>query len=140
MKSNPLRAGSLVVNNNNEILLIFRKGMWDLPKGKLEIEEPPSQGALRETSEETGLKLKKLKVKSKLTTTSHLLNGEDVKTKWFLVKYKGFKYKLIPQKKEGIKECKWVSEDLLVYYMPELRNYARDVFDFYFSTVKTHQL
>ena len=39
-----------------------------------------------------------------------------------------------------IKECKWVSEDLLVYYMPELRNYARDVFDFYFSTVKTHQL
>ena len=85
MKSNPLRAGSLVVNNNNEILLIFRKGMWDLPKGKLEIEELPSQGALRETSEETGLKLKKLKVKSKLTTTSHLLNGEDVKTKWFLV-------------------------------------------------------
>lgn len=140
MKSNPLRAGSLVVNNNNEILLIFRKGMWDLPKGKLEIEESPSLGALRETAEETGLKLKKLKVKSKLTTTSHLLNGEDVKTKWFLVKYKGFKYKLIPQKKEGIQECKWVSEDLLVYYMPVLRNYAKDVFNFYFSTVKTHQL
>ena len=31
-----LAAGGLVTNENNEILLIFRRGKWDLPKGKLE--------------------------------------------------------------------------------------------------------
>ena len=29
-------AGGLVKNNKGEILLIFRRGKWDLPKGKLD--------------------------------------------------------------------------------------------------------
>ena len=33
------RAGSLVVNRNKELLLIYRKGKWDLPKGKVEKSE-----------------------------------------------------------------------------------------------------
>ena len=33
-------AGGLVKNKNNEYLLIFRRGKWDLPKGKLDKNEP----------------------------------------------------------------------------------------------------
>ncbi len=40
------------------------------------------------------------------------------------------------QKKEGIETCKWVHEASLIYYIPHLRNYARDVFDFYFSEIR----
>src|SRR5690554_3338997 len=32
-------AGGLVSNANNELLLIHRNGIWDLPKGKLEVNE-----------------------------------------------------------------------------------------------------
>ncbi len=38
-----------------EVLFIFRRGMWDLPKGKIDKGETPEQAALREVAEETGL-------------------------------------------------------------------------------------
>ena len=31
-----IAAGGLVFNDNNELLMIFRRGKWDLPKGKLD--------------------------------------------------------------------------------------------------------
>ena len=30
-------AGGLVFNQNDELLMIYRRGKWDLPKGKLEV-------------------------------------------------------------------------------------------------------
>lgn len=48
-------AGGVVYNPNGEILLIYRKGRWDLPKGKVEVHEPLETAALREVAEETGL-------------------------------------------------------------------------------------
>ena len=30
-------AGGLVYNSKNQLLMIFRNGKWDLPKGKLEV-------------------------------------------------------------------------------------------------------
>jgi 8-oxo-dGTP pyrophosphatase MutT (NUDIX family) len=49
--------GTLVVNACNEILLQRRRdtGQWALPMGRLEIGETPSQCAVRETLEETGV-------------------------------------------------------------------------------------
>ncbi|RMD70006.1 MAG: NUDIX domain-containing protein, partial [Bacteroidetes bacterium] len=38
-----------------QVLFIFRRGMWDLPKGKIDEGETPEQAALREVAEETGL-------------------------------------------------------------------------------------
>ena len=32
-------AGGLVQNNEGAFLLIFRRGFWDLPKGKLDVGE-----------------------------------------------------------------------------------------------------
>ena len=48
-------AGGLVYNEKKEILLIFRRGKWDLPKGKLDKGEKLEDCAVREVEEETGL-------------------------------------------------------------------------------------
>ena len=47
--------GGLVLNPRNEILMIFRRGFWDLPKGKLDDGETIMECAIREVMEETGL-------------------------------------------------------------------------------------
>ena len=48
-------AGGLVYNDKNQILMIFRNGKWDLPKGKLEVGENIEQCAIREVEEECGV-------------------------------------------------------------------------------------
>ncbi len=48
-------AGGLVQNEDKAVLMMFRRGKWDLPKGKMDPGETPAQSALREVQEETGL-------------------------------------------------------------------------------------
>ena len=60
MKHKNKRAGGLVFNKKAQILLIFRKWSWDLPKGKVEKNETLASAAIRETAEETGLKKNQL--------------------------------------------------------------------------------
>ena len=86
-----MRAGSLVINEKKELLLIYRKGKWDFPKGKVEKNEKKKTGALREASEETGLEIEKLSLQQPLKKTAHLLKQMKIKTKWYLVNYKGSK-------------------------------------------------
>ena len=42
-----------------QVLLIFRRGAWDLPKGKLDPGESPLEGGHREVCEEVGIKTEK---------------------------------------------------------------------------------
>lgn len=78
-------AGGMVFNPDGEFLLIFRRGFWDLPKGKIEPEESAEIAALREVWEECGLK--DLKIVSQLPDTYHTywIKGKRVvkKTYWF---------------------------------------------------------
>lgn len=131
-----MRAGSLVINQKKELLLIYRNGRWDFPKGKVEKNENKKTGALRETSEETGLELDKLSLQQPLKKTAHLLKQKKIRTKWYLVNYKGSKQKLKPQKEEGIEKCIWVSQESLVHYIPYLRSYAREVLAYYIQYVQ----
>ena len=131
-----MRAGSLVINQKKELLLIYRKGKWDFPKGKVEKNEKKKTGALRETSEETGLELEKLSLQQPLKKTAHLLKQKKINTKWYLVNYIGSKQKLKPQKEEGIEKCIWVSQESLVHYIPYLRSYAREVLAYYIQYVQ----
>ena len=48
-------AGGVVQNSQNKYLLIFRRGKWDLPKGKIDKGETIKNAATREVMEETGL-------------------------------------------------------------------------------------
>ena len=45
-------AGGLIFNAQQELLMIFRKGFWDLPKGKVDEGESLGDCALREVNEE----------------------------------------------------------------------------------------
>jgi 8-oxo-dGTP pyrophosphatase MutT (NUDIX family) len=47
-KKKIIAAGGLVLNEDKEILMIFRRGFWDLPKGKLDPDETIEHCALRE--------------------------------------------------------------------------------------------
>jgi len=62
-------AGGLVINKNKEVLMIFRRGKWDLPKGKLDKGETLEECAVREVEEETGLK--NISLHKHLLTTFH---------------------------------------------------------------------
>src|SRR5438270_8715124 len=41
-------AGGVIENDKKQLLLIFRRGKWDLPKGKLDKDETLEQCAIRE--------------------------------------------------------------------------------------------
>ena len=50
-------AGCIVADPQGNLLLICRNNRWDLPKGKVEAGETLAQAALRETLEETGIRV-----------------------------------------------------------------------------------
>ena len=104
-------AGGLVKNEQNEILFIFRRGKWDLPKGKNDDDEIPRDCAVREVKEETGLQ--KVKAGRKICTTYHTYTefGKHIlkETEWFEMKATS-EQKLTPQHDEGIEKIVWVSE------------------------------
>lgn len=103
--------GGVVLNEDGNVLMIYRRGKWDLPKGKRDEGEEIDYCALREVSEETGLE--QLTLGDKICDTYHVYTqgGENLlkRTTW----YKMFgtrKEKLIPQKEENIMEARWVAE------------------------------
>ncbi len=103
-------AGGLVLNEKKEILMIFRRGKWDLPKGKLDNREKLEDCAVREVEEETGLQ--NVNLLSPLTITYHTYH-EGTKyvlkeSHWYKMKVNG-EQKLVPQTEEDIHEIKWVT-------------------------------
>ncbi len=102
-------AGGLVRNKEGEVLLIYRFGKWDLPKGKMNRGEKPGAAALREITEECGINGQKLL--RKLTNTYHTYNEKDTnflkKIEWFEFLYEGAEIP-VPQTKEGITEAVWM--------------------------------
>jgi len=103
-------AGGLVINNKQEILVIYRLGKWDLPKGKIETDEKIDEAAIREVEEECGID--GLEIIKELSPTFHTyeLKGKPVlkKTYWFLMKT-DFSGELIPQTEENITDVKWMT-------------------------------
>lgn len=97
-----------------EALLIFRNGVWDLPKGKLEERESIPECAVREVSEEIGLSTR-ADILADLGTTRHTyaLDGQPVEkeTFWFVMHLAETVECFTPQKSEGITDVQWVPVD-----------------------------
>jgi len=100
--------GGLVLNKQKQALLIYRRGKWDLPKGKLDEGETLEQCALREVTEETGIK--NITLKKAILTTYHTYHesGKFIlkETHWFLM-LSAQNQELVPQQEEDIQEVVW---------------------------------
>ena len=107
-------AGGVVHNSKGELLFIFRNGIWDLPKGKMEKNETIEEAAIREVEEECGIK--NLQLERLLDKTYHIynMNHEYIFkiTYWFLMR-SDFKGDFKPQIEEGITKVEWVSQQNL---------------------------
>lgn len=90
------------------VLVIFRKGVWDLPKGKLDSGESIEQCALREVMEETGIKHLAMIQPLDFTVHGYIRNKhfKVKKTSWYEMRTTDKKFK--PQKAEGIEVVKWM--------------------------------
>jgi 8-oxo-dGTP pyrophosphatase MutT (NUDIX family) len=107
-----LAGGGLVRNDSDELLMIYRRGKWDLPKGKLDKGETIENCAVREVMEETGLRNVEL---GELVDVSyheyfdpHLKQEVIKESHWFAMHAAG-EQSLVPQTEEDITEIKWVS-------------------------------
>ena len=95
--------------DKEQVLLIYRNGLWDLPKGKKEKDESIATCARREVAEETGIPLPE--IEAFLTKTRHQYEREgilhDKTTHWFAM-YSNATDAFTPQKSEGIEIVQWV--------------------------------
>lgn len=106
-------AGGLVKNERKEYLVIFRNGIWDLPKGKIEEGEKTRKAAVREVEEECGIRVKKAGRKICKTYHVYLQRNKELalkKTHWYRMKAEG-QEKLKPQKEEGITKACWFTRE-----------------------------
>lgn len=102
-------AGGVVYNDKDEILMIYRRGFWDLPKGKFEDGETIAETAVREVQEEVGLN--DVKIIKELPTTYHTYRNRKDKrcikpTYWFTMKTSETEVKL--QTEEDIEGSMWI--------------------------------
>ena len=102
-------AGGLVINEKGEGLFIYKRGKWDLPKGKLESDETIKEAAIREVEEETSVS--KVKIVKHLCQTKHTYRTKSGKraikrSQWYLMKAPN--QKVSPQAEEDIEEVKWI--------------------------------
>lgn len=110
MPTQIIAAGGLVTNPQGEILWIYRRGFWDLPKGKLDEGETIQTCAVREVQEETGIK--GVQLHEMLCFTNHTyfdkyLNEEVIKrTYWFHMSIPNLQNG-IPQSTEDIEKIEW---------------------------------
>jgi 8-oxo-dGTP pyrophosphatase MutT (NUDIX family) len=104
-------AGGVVKNDEGGYLVIFRKGKWDLPKGKVEYDENPDDAAIREVMEECGIISPE--IIKEIETTFHVYHEKNKrilkKTHWYLMAVEGPQI-LHPEAGEDITDAQWMTE------------------------------
>jgi 8-oxo-dGTP pyrophosphatase MutT (NUDIX family) len=111
-------AGGLVFNQDEKLLLIFRRGFWDLPKGKLDDGETIEQCAVREVEEEVGLSNIILQEFVDITTHEYFDKwvGTNVikKTYWYKMSVPNQHFVL--QTEEDIERAAWIAKNEWILY------------------------
>ena len=128
-------AGGIVEHSANGLLFIFRRGKWDLPKGKMELNESAEICAEREIEEETGVN--NLHRIGKLTDTFHFYEekGKIILkiSHWFHFKT-NFDGNLIPQIEEDITAIQWVDDNDLNIQLTNTFQAIKDVVDVFLKS------
>ena len=128
-------AGGIVQNENKELLFIFRRGKWDLPKGKLEKGETIENCAGREIEEETAVK--NLACKRKIGETYHLYS-ENKKNilkvcHWFYFTCPTSQ-NFVAQAEEDIAEVKWIATQNIKEPMANTFKNIKEIMTVFFDT------
>ena len=122
MEKKIMAGGGVVVNEKNQVLFIYRRKKWDLPKGKLDPGEDIKACAIREVMEETGIRNLTIGNLIIVTTHSYEENGMNMQkeTHWFEMKASTVDNStLTPQLEEDIEKIEWVSPENLEEYLSE---------------------
>lgn len=102
--------GGLVYNPTGDLLMIFRRGKWDLPKGKQDEGETIEACTLREITEETGLS--QIELGEWVCDTWHIYQEKGINklkhTTWFVV-HNTANENFVVQAEEDITEAQWVN-------------------------------
>lgn len=95
--------------DGHEVLLIRRRGVWDLPKGKREESESFERCAVREVEEETGAPSPV--IQGHLTDTYHEYPDGPERmgktTRWYAMTTEDPDFTPIPQQEEEIERVRW---------------------------------
>lgn len=120
--------GGLVLNPFGKILLIYRRNVWDLPKGKQDPGETLAETALREVREETGLT--NLRIIERLDNGYHcyMMSKQRTlkRTRWYLMQTNS-PSQLLLQKEEGIQDAAWFDPREVPNLKMPMYNNIRDV-------------
>jgi len=101
-------AGGLVYNEKGDLLLIFRQGKWDLPKGKVDKGETVEEAAIREVEEECGIEKLELGEPVQKTFHTYFLDQQRILKTTYWFKMTALEYgKMAPQLEENITDLQW---------------------------------
>ena len=124
--------GGLVRNGEEKYLFMLRRGIWDLPKGKLDVGETIEHCAIREVMEETGIEGVILEGPLLLTYHTYDESGKHIlkETHWFRMSAP-VPGGLTPQLEEQITELRWVDamgmQEVLRHTFPSVRDVVKTV-------------
>ena len=109
--------------------MIKRRGVWDLPKGKIEANETVEDAAIRELKEETGIG--EVELVDFMADTYHLFTIKEQiymkRTQWFNMKAESDQ-KLAPEEREGITEVKWIPKEEVTELLENSYRSLRELF------------
>lgn len=116
-----IAGGGLVFNEHGELLMIHRRGHWDMAKGKIELKEDIIKGAEREVTEETGVTIANVQPEPIVTYHAYVLKGKRSlkQTNWYIMQAHAAQTKLTPQTEEDITDVRWVKKADLINYKEE---------------------
>jgi 8-oxo-(d)GTP phosphatase len=102
-------AGGVVLNAKNQVLMIYRLGVWDLPKGKAENDETIIETAKREVEEECNIEIS-VREDFYISYHTYLHKNKRVlkRTYWYKMDLIS-DAKMTPQKEENIEKIKWMN-------------------------------
>jgi 8-oxo-dGTP pyrophosphatase MutT (NUDIX family) len=121
-------AGGIVTNPSGDILCIYRKGHWDLPKGKVDPGESIQAAALREVEEETHAS--QLQITGPPLQTLHVYTEKKqriLKSSWWYPMHTQSHQALQPQLEEDIHKAEWVAPESLYTLFPEMYPMIREL-------------
>jgi len=121
-------AGGVVVNAKRELLTIFRRGKWDLPKGKVDKGERITAAAVREVREETNVSVRDPETLLLCTRHTYPLNGQRIlkTTWWFLMDLYSDKA-MAPERSEDIEKVEWAGPEKVEHWLLNTYGSIKDV-------------